>query len=287
MLRCNMTPSQNVYISEFYPDENFVIAPYLYISRFGGEGEIYRSLMQFEFDLCCSNKIIPQVSTIKSAVLQLYVDRNEIASGQITMSVHRLYNAFSESFVTWNTQPVFSGEADATATISSGYMGNLEVDILDLVKGWHDGSIPNLGMALLGEENNNALVGFRSTRYPNSGYWPKLMINYVKGIQTIYSTESLAVPASGTIASTPIRLSGTKKEVTFLVKIITEFATIDGSVQISPNGVNYFGANDSIYNTLNFAVSTNQTGEWARILLSSQNGAATVEVTPVTWEGLA
>lgn len=287
MLKCNMTPSQNAYVSQFYPDENFAVAPYLYISRFSGEGEIYRSLMQFEFDLCCSNKIIPQVSTIKSAILQLDVDRNEIASGEITMSVHRAYNAFSESFVTWNTQPVFAESADATASIAADFMGVLEVNVLNLVKGWHDGSIPNLGMVLLGDENNNALVGFKSTRYPDSRDWPKLVINYVKGIQTIYSTETITIPANGTISSTPINLSGTKKEVTFLVKINTNFATIDGSAQVSVNGTDYFGANDSIYNTLNFAVSTNQTGEWARLLLSSQNGEAVVEVTPVTWEGLA
>ncbi|MPN21854.1 hypothetical protein SDC9_169236 [bioreactor metagenome] len=202
------------------------------------------------------------------------------------MSVHRAYNAFSESFVTWNTQPVFAETADATAKISSEFTGDLEVDILNLVKGWHDGSIPNLGMVLSGDENNNALVGFASTRYPDTSCWPKLVIDYVKGIQTIYSTESITIPASGTISSTPIKLSGTKKQVSFLVKIKTAYASIDGSAQVSVNGSDYFRTNGSIGNTLDFAVSTDQTGEWARLLLSSHNGEASVEVTPVTWEGL-
>lgn len=286
MIRSNMTPSQNVYISEYFTDENFSDSPYLYISRFGGAGDIYRTLMQFEFDLCCANNVIPKVTTIKSAKLQLDVFENLISSGEITLSVYRIYNAFSESFVTWSTQPTFSQAADATVSISSGFSGTLEVDLLNLVKGWHDGSIANNGMVLSGDELNNALIGFRSTRYPNSSSWPKLVINYVEGIQTVYTPETLNIPAAGSITSTPINLSGTKKEVSFLIKIITATETIDAYAQVSTNGTDYFTANDSIYNTLNFAVSINQTAETARVYLTSQE-AATVEVTPVTWEGQA
>ncbi|QHI72321.1 DNRLRE domain-containing protein [Aminipila terrae] len=286
MLTCSMIPSQNVYVSQYYPDDNFCDSPFLYAGRFNGPGDIYRSLIQFEFDLCCTNNIVPKASTIKSASLQLDLFDNKIPTGSVELSIRRAFTVFSQSFVTWNTQPTFPDTADATANIAAGFYGIMNVDVTNLVNGWYTDTIPNNGLVITGDETKDAVVGFRNTRYPNSGSWPKLVINYVKGIQTVYATETINLPVSGPAFSTPIDLSGTKKEVTFLIKIVTSGASVDSSLQISVNGTDYFQANGSIDDSMNFALSINQTANWAFVLLKSRTGVATVQVTPVTWESL-
>jgi len=50
MAKITLTPFQDAYIAEYFPDQNFGSSDALFISRFQGAGDIYRSLIQF--DLC-------------------------------------------------------------------------------------------------------------------------------------------------------------------------------------------------------------------------------------------
>lgn len=275
-----ITPYQNVYIAGSYPNSNFYNSPNLFISRYTGTSDIYRTLMQFYVFIDTPD--LPARS-INSSKLQLTVYRNEIPSGSINASIYRLLNDLNDYTVTWNTQPPASSVPDGTASISSGFTGVVNVDITNLVRGWFNGSIPNNGILLKGDESNNSLVGFRGTKYPDSSTWPKLIINHVNGIQTVYPTQTIAVPETGNVYSTPIDLEGTKKEVTFLIKV-PESSIIDAYAQISTDGINYAWANAATNNDWSFAVSIDNSASWARVLLTSRTGAASVEVTAITWE---
>lgn len=283
MFTINTNPLQNVYVSEAFPDTNFNMSPYLYISRFMGTGDIYRTLMQFDVAYA-----IPKESTINSANLQLNVLRNEITSGSITLSVFRLYEYYNAYAVTWNAQPQVPDTADATASIASGFLGNLNVDVTDLVRGWYDGSIVNNGILLTGDELNSAIVGFASTSHPDCDLWPKLVINYVKGIQTVYPAETFYVPSGAPVFSTPINIEGTKKEVTFFVRNNGP-ALLDTYVQVSTDGINYYWSNASTQNVTGddwgIAISINQTANWARVSLNGNGGETNATVSAVTWEG--
>ena len=275
-----LTPGQNVYIAQGYPTSNFLTSPNLFISRYTGVGDIYRTLMQF---------YIPgtyefQIASLNAANLILYVYRNEIPAGSINASVYRLLNNFNESTVTWNTQPPFAAVADGVTSVASGFTGALDIDITNLVQGWYDGSIVNNGIVIRGDETQNALVGFRGTQYNDSSTWPKLVIDYVGGIQTIYPVQTISVPTATSVPSTAINLGGTEKDVTFLITVPAS-VQVSAIIQLSADGITYFNAASSLNNTANFAISIESAVNFVRVMLSTNSGSTqSIDVTAVTWE---
>jgi len=169
-------PGQDSYIAQFYPDTNFGNSPALFISRYLQCCDIYRSLVQF--DLCNLCKLIPITCDIEEAILELTIYRNEISCGSIDLKVFHLLNTWDEITVTWNNQPPVPATPDAIIPINAGFLGTISVDITDLVRDWHNGSIPNNGILLKGDETQNNLVGFFSKDSDNSSFWPKLHVKF-------------------------------------------------------------------------------------------------------------
>ncbi|NLB87723.1 MAG: DNRLRE domain-containing protein, partial [Syntrophomonadaceae bacterium] len=115
-----------------------------------------------QFDL----RAIPVTSTIEKAVLELTMYRNEVKDKPVTISLHRLLDSWHQFSVTWASQPPANSNPDATITIENTTpLGKIYIDITELVKGWYDGSIPNNGLLLKGNEKMNDLIAFRSTRF--------------------------------------------------------------------------------------------------------------------------
>lgn len=167
-----LTPKKDVYIAEYYPKTNFAKKAHLFCNRFQGCGDIYRSLLKF--DLC---NLIPPNSTIKCASLYLPIFRNEIPC-ENTVFAFRLVEGWEENKVTWNNQPIFAPISVGSVQVESETFDTLCIDLSELVESWYDGFYNNFGILLSCDESIDSLLGFFSTRYHNSDYWPRLRISY-------------------------------------------------------------------------------------------------------------
>ncbi|QGU00275.1 hypothetical protein SYNTR_1681 [Candidatus Syntrophocurvum alkaliphilum] len=172
-------PIQDVYIAEFFPNQNFIQSEFLYANRFQGEGDIYRSLVQFDLcSLVCN--YIPPCSSIKGAWLELPIHRNEVPETDNVFYVLRVKQDWNENTVTWATQPTFDPTPVGAITVEAGFFGTLYIDLTDLVRGWYEGYFVNQGILLTCNEDFDSLLGFFSTRYPDSDLWPRLAVEYEK-----------------------------------------------------------------------------------------------------------
>ena len=57
-------PFQGIYVSEWYPLQNFSSSPALFVSRYQQKGDIYRSLLQFDLSSIDSNCTIEKAELI-------------------------------------------------------------------------------------------------------------------------------------------------------------------------------------------------------------------------------
>ncbi|MDD2620289.1 MAG: DNRLRE domain-containing protein [Syntrophomonadaceae bacterium] len=173
------SPQSNTYISQYYPNTKYNGSTSLFVSRFQTTGDIYRSLLRFcLINPECSSDNIHGGATINEAYLRLTIARNQIPPGSsININAYRILQPWNASKVTWNTQPVFGTSPEVSVPVGAS-LGTLEMNLTNLVRGWFDGSIPNAGLLLTGDEINNRLLGFYSSYAPNITLWPRLYINY-------------------------------------------------------------------------------------------------------------
>lgn len=285
MAKITLTPMMDVYVSEYYPDqnfENFGSPEALFISQFEGAGDDYRSLIKF--DVCC---LVPPTATIKKAELILDTFRNDLTTGSIEAKVYNLLGKWNEKMVTWNNQPPADTTAEDSYTVAAGSLNPVKFDITALVRGWLNGSIPNNGVIVKGDEVKDSLIGFRSTRYEDSAEWPKLEIKLVDGIIKTYPKESLNIPGVGAKVSSSIKLDG-RLQASFLIENTGSY-DVDARIQVSNDGSTWF--NEDNYATLNTSwkdkvvLTTEAAAQYARIIVSTpSSNSSSVDVYPSTRE---
>lgn len=290
MAKVSLLPCQDAYVSEWYANTNFSSSIALFVSQYLQSGDDYRSLLQFTFEQ------IPPTSTIEQAILELTVYRNEVSGFPINISAHRLLYRWNQYSVTWNSQPRFTEIPDSLVSISSSAPpGKVFFDLTDLVRGWYDGSIPNNGLILRGNELCNDLIAFRSTNFNNSDAWPLLHVNFVDGILTAFEVETLVIPDcppySPLEASAPIPLSPRQK-ATFLIKNASRSHHVKVMLQVgycSNADATFFDAGPWIplkpecYPGEAAALTTDDAAEFARVLVRGEGGE-TVQIWARTYE---
>jgi hypothetical protein len=122
--------------------------------------------MLLHFDLSA----IPHDATVLNAGLNL----NQTNNGAVTANVHEVLAPWDEATVTWNS---FGGAFDAAVVKSfSTATANVSVDILPLVKGWVDGSRPNLGVLI--EAPGAAKTTFKASEFGIAAQRPFLTLCY-------------------------------------------------------------------------------------------------------------
>ncbi|MDD3024723.1 MAG: DNRLRE domain-containing protein [Syntrophomonadaceae bacterium] len=289
MASITLLPSQDAYISEWYAEQNFGSSIALFVSQYKQPGDDYRSLLQFDL------KCIPPTSTIEKAELKLTMYRNEVNSAGVCVNVHRLLNNWCHCTVKWNNQPPFYPNCDGSVFIGNTTpLGLQTIDITKLVKGWYDGSIPNNGLLLMGNEAMNDLVAFRSSNYSYSNAWPMLKIKFVDGILTKYRPQEITIPCPPDcpiIESDPINL-GPREKATFMITNASDSPCVKVKVQVGfedcPDAV-FFDAGQwhkldpQGYPGEAIALSTTDASELARVLVWGEGGE-TVMVFPRTRE---
>lgn len=286
-------PTQDVFVAQWYSEQNYGTSIALFCGRFTQPGDSYRSLLKFDL----SN--LPPASTINSAYLNLYMYRNETSAAGEYIAVYRLLNDWSQQTVTWNNQPPFSPSPfspiwDADIYINSSTpLGPISADITELVKGWYNGSIVNNGLILVGDELQNGLVGFYSTNHPFSTMWPQLTVNFIQGIINVFDTETLLIPhpPHPIVASNPIPL-GAGQSATFMVWNTSTSPGVKAKIQVGfenePDAL-FFDAGDwvdlePVGNPGEaVALSASAAAEYTRVTLTG-NGDEVILVYPRTKE---
>jgi hypothetical protein len=276
------TASQDSYISEWYPQQNFAASNTLFTGQYLRSGDIYRSLLKFDLS------DIPRGCSIEEAELQLFLTRNEAGSEKISITVHYLLNYWNQNYVTWANQPLFNAHPDGAVSINKDTPeGFLSIDISNLVARWYNGSIINNGIILRGEESSNALVGFSSSNSANSQQWPRLRIRYVMGVMEAYEKEILFIPerpAAPYAESTPIRL-GARNMATFMVANLSDSDYVRVRPQVSFTGNTekvFFNAGPwqklepQGYPGEGLAITVQDAAEYARVLAWGAGGEALI-----------
>ncbi|TGV24150.1 DNRLRE domain-containing protein, partial [Mesorhizobium sp. M00.F.Ca.ET.186.01.1.1] len=185
----------NSVVRDTYLDENFPTTP-----QFGemnllvgaSAGKKKRALIYIDLGL------VPNNVTINTATLKIY--RSGTASTE-TITFHKVTNNWGD-VAAWNTAPTF--DASATATVTSSTTGAYQsVSVKNIVQEWVNGTSPNYGLLLKGNEAvQDSLVNFVSFDHSaGAAYYAELIIDYTipttgkKQVEYVGSQQSLAQSA--------------------------------------------------------------------------------------------
>jgi hypothetical protein len=169
-----------------YNDNNYQNSDEISASAWTSGGSSANSRGLLEFDLTS----IPANATVTSAYLSLYHNPNP-ATGNIggqhsTLSgsnealIKRITSAWSESSVTWDTQPSTTSTGQVLLSQSTSPTQNyLDIDVSGMVQDMVTNPSQNFGflLQLVNESPYRGLI-FASSDHPNSNLRPKLEVCY-------------------------------------------------------------------------------------------------------------
>lgn len=177
-----LSPIKCVYIAQYYSERNFAQEPSLFVCRYKNAGDVYRSLLQFP--LSRSTGRLGPTSALERVLLKLDIIRNDIPRGNICVSVHKIWQAWLESTVSWLNQPLFSISPESSCLVKAGYTDCLEFDLTDLAQSWQKGSQGNYGLLISGDEEHNRLLSLAGRMPPHGRKPPRLELEYHRKIRS-------------------------------------------------------------------------------------------------------
>jgi hypothetical protein len=163
---------KDAYVTDNSPDDNTDGEFLLYAGA--NSTVITRAFIQFNLDL------LPENAVIVGASLGLYYYYNAPYS-PTSIGVYPVLEAWAESEITWDNQPAFASMPASAQTLPAAATESFRHwQILDLVRGWWDGSITNYGLTLKStmESSYDGWTGFFSSDYTTFTKRPKLTISY-------------------------------------------------------------------------------------------------------------
>lgn len=166
-------PNADAYIASGRPNSNFGAATGLFLGYNLADGYgAERVLVRFD-----GVGTIPAGSIINSARLRLYLG-NSNPPGDVPMNtvLRRLASSWSESGVTWNTQPTWGGIRASTDVGSA--TGWYEWDITSLVEDWVQGDHPNHGVEIIGDERVQQRERIFYARETPTNLYPRLVVDF-------------------------------------------------------------------------------------------------------------
>lgn len=164
----------DTFISSGRPDQNFATwALFLGYNQSAADPfQAERVLVRFEV---LGN--IPGGVKINSARLRLYMNSGSPANdGPMNTVLRRTASPWSEAGVTWNSEPDW-GEVRSSASVGAA-SGWYEWNVTDLVAGWLEGSFPNDGMEIIGDEHVQQRERAFTSRETPTDLYPRLVVDY-------------------------------------------------------------------------------------------------------------
>lgn len=184
-----VSPIDDAYISQFFPNKNFGKLATLLTGKYLQLNDAYRSLLKFDL-----TDIVPPGNVILSATLKLFVYRKDKADTQLSQQIVNVYtneSNFSQNTVTWNNAPQLTPTPYLTNVTDENVNNFISIDITSIVISWFYNIIPNNGISLIGMDNLvDTIIGYRSTKWTISGQRPFLNIQYDANKATVSSSSS-------------------------------------------------------------------------------------------------
>lgn len=158
---------------------------------------------------------IPPGSHIHSAFFDAYYDLcgGALQCGAMDVAIHRLTLAWTETGATWaNMSSASDAHVYASVSIPAGYSQLdrwLRWDVTDLVREWADGSFPNYGLAMHGQEGGAENYKYFSSREAGADLAPRLVIAWSAPAATPSPTGTATVtrtPFPTPVGGWPYRL---------------------------------------------------------------------------------
>ncbi|MGJ7045849.1 hypothetical protein HNR52_002054 [Thermoanaerobacterium thermosulfurigenes] len=167
-----INPTDDAYISQYFPTQNFGNSISLFTGeylRFGNMPDAYRTLLKFDL-----SGAIPSGNVMTDAKLYLYVNRKDMPDSVLypqNITIYENLNDFSQSTVTWNTAP-FTIITPYTFTVTDSMVGSyIGIDITNLAYKWVLTPPLNFGITIRGIENVvDTIIGYESTNNVNKPY---------------------------------------------------------------------------------------------------------------------
>lgn len=168
--------SKDAFVSSRFPTNNFGSDGWIYIGRYASYNETMRTLLGFDLSL------IPNGSIVISATLHLYGNHQAevMYPVPITFDAYRVTGAWTESAVTWDTQPTKESYPNVPGIISFYPSGFDSWDVTTLVSDMrHYGS----DSMLLKVQNETESGSYRyCSKEAGALYAPYLEIEYAAGL---------------------------------------------------------------------------------------------------------
>jgi hypothetical protein len=175
----DLTASADTRINQRQPTTNYGTGAVLNVRNNDGSGSVdnWARDVLVEFDLSS----IPSTATIVSATLRLYyyswVDTDPAGR---TLDLYALTGAWTETTVTWDTQPTRSSTSSATATVPTTVDTWMDWDVTADVQDFVSGTSTNNGWILRDEvawgSSNIPVTRFRAREYGSEP--PTLVVVY-------------------------------------------------------------------------------------------------------------
>lgn len=197
--------SQDTYISSNKPNQNFGGARELRVGfdQTASKDGALRAFLYFDVA-----RYIPSRAVINHALLKGYQFRHEDNASMLFRGRH-LLDSWNENLVTWNSHQPHWGSVTGETWIPP-VNGWIEHDLTPLVKEWHNGTHPNHGLFVQGDETPSlGRQRFFYSLNAQNGLYPRLLVDYTVSTDTTppvatvhhlpaWSPSSFTVSWSGT-----------------------------------------------------------------------------------------
>lgn len=167
------------YIASERPDRNFGNdALFLGYNNVGDRYGAQRPLLRF--DLAST---IPAGALITDGLLRLRLSFSAPADDDLMPTIVRaLQSTWEEDTVTWNDQPEW-GDAYTRAAVGNADAW-YEWDVTEMVRAWDEGSLPNHGLEIIGDETIQERERAFYSRETTTAYYPHLLLTYTESGDT-------------------------------------------------------------------------------------------------------
>jgi hypothetical protein len=143
--------------------------------RIGGWGDWYWSLIQFDLP--------DEPKQAERVILELYNEDTNTAATPFDVYVIEESWGWSKGDRLWWTNRPKQMHLGVPATTPSPNSW-INVDITDIYNAWQAGQMQNFGIALIPRLNSNTFDRFRSSKYADESYRPRLVITASQTVAT-------------------------------------------------------------------------------------------------------
>ena len=166
--------SKDAYLSSLHANTNYGGFTTMGLGYWSGVYNAMRPLLEFNVSG------IPSQATINSATMYIYQQSSTPSNdGQMGFKAQYMKQYWDEYTVTWNNANYLGGDEIGIGQNTSA-LGWKASDVTTMVQAWHNGSRPNYGFLITGDEGpqNNRYRFFRTRQW--GGSEPYLVVDYTQ-----------------------------------------------------------------------------------------------------------